>query len=60
MIAPLCMGGYGSRASFITQTFLAPDVDQAVKLRISARRLYRAFVNGLYVGNDVLTPGLTC
>jgi alpha-L-rhamnosidase len=60
MIAPLCDAGYGSRASFVAKTFSALPGDQTASLRISAQGLYRAFVNGSRVGNDVLTPGLTC
>ena len=68
MVAPLCDGGRGTRASFVRADFTADftadfavGTDTApVRLAVSAQGLYRAFVNGHRVGHDLLTPGLTC
>lgn len=62
MISPLADQGQGTRASFVSKTF---DFDGGISvvpaiLHISAMGLYRAFVNGVRVGNDQLTPGWTC
>lgn len=59
LIAPDVDAGHGSRASFVTTTFQIADKSSA-RLFISAQGLYRAFINGIRVGNDVLTPGWTC
>jgi alpha-L-rhamnosidase len=60
MIAPAGDQGQGTRAGFVTKTFLLDAVPERADLFISALGLYRAFINGTRVGNDVLTPGLTC
>ncbi len=59
MIAPLADAGRGAQASFVGQDF---DLDAAgpTMLHISAQGLYRCFINGMRVGNDLLTPGWTC
>ncbi|SPJ26094.1 alpha-L-rhamnosidase [Palleronia abyssalis] len=59
-VAPACDPGEGGRASFVETTFQAdPSTGRAI-LRISALGLYRAFLNGKRVGDDLLTPGWTC
>lgn len=59
MVAPQADAGQGQRASFVTQTFTAPSRGRCA-LNISAQGLYRAYLNGKRVGNDLLTPGWTC
>ena len=59
MIRPLCDGGVGTRACFVSKTFTVPSPSRTQALRISALGLYRAFVNGTRVGDDLLTPGWT-
>lgn len=59
MIAPACDEGQGSRACFVAQSFVFDGASRPV-LHISALGLYRAFVNGKRVGEDLLTPGWTC
>ena len=59
MVRPLCDGGVGTRATFLTRTFtVSGDASDAI-LHISALGLYRAFINGHRVGEDQLTPGWT-
>lgn len=59
MVRPLCDGGVGTRATFLTRTFtVSSDASDAI-LHISALGLYRAFINGHRVGEDQLTPGWT-
>lgn len=60
MIAPLSDGGQGTRASFVATDFDVSTQDQPAVLHISAQGLYRAFINGKRVGDDLLTPGWTC
>ena len=60
MIAPDCDGGQGTRASFVVKTFDLEKVPGEALLHITAQGLYRAFVNGMRVGDDLLTPGWTC
>nr|WP_321458301.1 family 78 glycoside hydrolase catalytic domain [uncultured Cohaesibacter sp.] len=60
MIAPVCDKGQGSRASFVATDFNVAGGGERMVLKISALGLYRAFVNGARVGDDLLTPGLTC
>jgi len=60
MIAPLSDAGQGSQASFVARDFTLAEVPSAVTLHISAQGLYRAFINGHRVGDDLLTPGWTC
>ena len=60
MIAPLSDAGQGTPASFVSRNFPLSAVPVEAALHISAQGLYRAFVNGKRVGNDLLTPGWTC
>ncbi|WP_222863137.1 alpha-L-rhamnosidase [Marinomonas sp. IMCC 4694] len=60
MISPLCDGGVGSRSSFVCSEFVLPAINSAVHLNVSALGLYQVFLNGRKVGDDYLTPGLTC
>ncbi|AJY47748.1 alpha-L-rhamnosidase [Martelella endophytica] len=59
MIAPSVDAGQGTRQSFVAAPFTLPAGSRPM-LFISALGLYRAFVNGRRVGNDLLTPGWTC
>jgi len=59
MVRPLADRGEGHPASFISKTFSMNAVTGTEVLRISALGLYRAFINGKRVGNDLLTPGWT-
>ncbi|MBX5182004.1 MULTISPECIES: alpha-L-rhamnosidase [unclassified Rhizobium] len=59
MIAPLSDGGQGTAASFVAQTFEHDGSKLPVELFISALGLYRCFINGARVGDDLLTPGWT-
>ncbi len=59
MIAPLADTGVNSQASFVAREFTYDGAADPV-LHISAQGLYRAFINGTRVGQDELTPGLTC
>ena len=59
MIAPLSDAGHGTQSSFIARDFTLDKVADAT-LHISAQGLYRCFVNGLRVGDALLTPGWTC
>lgn len=58
MIRPLADAGVGTRQPFLRNTFRAKGGGRAI-LRISALGLYRAFINGRRVGDDLLTPGWT-
>ena len=49
----------GTPASFLRKKFEMSELSGAELLRISALGLYRAFINGARVGNDLLTPGWT-
>jgi alpha-L-rhamnosidase len=60
MIRPLADQGVGTPASFLERRFTVSAVGGAETLRISALGLYRCFINGKRVGNDLLTPGWTC
>ena len=60
MIAPACDGGQGTRASFVAKAFALDKVPVEALLHVTAQGLYRAFVNGMRVGDDLLTPGWTC
>ncbi len=60
MIAPVADKGQGTAASFVAKTFELAVVNLDTKLNISAQGLYRCFINGKRVGNDLLTPGWTC
>ncbi|OYW96467.1 MAG: hypothetical protein B7Z23_00730 [Pseudomonadales bacterium 32-61-5] len=44
----------------MAKTFILDSVGGDETLRISALGLYRCFINGRRVGNDLLTPGWTC
>ena len=59
MIRPLADRGVGTPASFVTRGFTLASVTGDEVLHISALGLYRAFLNGHRVGNDLLTPGWT-
>nr|WP_321455821.1 family 78 glycoside hydrolase catalytic domain [uncultured Cohaesibacter sp.] len=58
MIAPACDQGTGNRASFVTTDFGVEQTGSGF-LSISALGLYRVFINGKRVGQDLLTPGWT-
>mgnify|MGYP003664829525 CR=1 FL=1 len=59
MVRPLADQGVGTPASFVAKSFVLDAVGGAELLYISALGLYRAFINGQRVGNDLLTPGWT-
>ncbi|MBW9116955.1 family 78 glycoside hydrolase catalytic domain [Rhizobium cauense] len=59
MVRPLADKGEGTPASFLQKNFVLESVAGSEVLRISALGLYRAFINGQRVGNDLLTPGWT-
>ena len=60
MIAPLSDAGRATPASFVAQGFSLSAVPASAVLHVSAQGLYRAFINGKRVGDDLLTPGWTC
>lgn len=60
MIAPACDSGQGAAGTFVSRIFALDQVPSSARLNISALGLYRAFVNGKRVGDDLLTPGWTC
>ncbi len=60
MIAPDCDAGQGTAGTFVSRRFTLEKSPTEATLRISALGLYRAFINGRRVGNDLLTPGWTC
>ncbi|KQN72495.1 alpha-L-rhamnosidase [Devosia sp. Leaf64] len=59
IIRPLADQGQGTPASFVAKTFSIDQVGGGEVLHISALGLYRAFINGQRVGDDLLTPGWT-
>jgi alpha-L-rhamnosidase len=59
MVHPTVDGGVGTQSSFLRKTFSLSSRGGAGTLRISALGLYRAFINGQRVGEDLLTPGWT-
>lgn len=59
MIRPLADQGVGKPASFLRKSFTLTAPSGKETLRISALGLYRCFINGARVGNDLLTPGWT-
>jgi alpha-L-rhamnosidase len=59
MIRPLTDKGVETQSSYLRKTFTLPSKPGKATLRISALGLYRAFINGHRVGDDVLTPGWT-
>ena len=60
MIAPACDAGTGGAGCFVAREFELASVDAGAVLHLSAQGLYRAFLNGVRVGDDLLTPGWTC
>jgi alpha-L-rhamnosidase len=60
MVRPTADAGVGTQASFLRKEFDVPAVGGGERLFISAQGLYRCFINGKRVGNDLLTPGWTC
>jgi alpha-L-rhamnosidase len=60
MVRPSADAGEGGQASFLRKEFDLAEVAGNERLLISAQGLYRAFINGERVGDDVLTPGWTC
>jgi len=59
MVRPTADAGVGHPASFLRKEFEVAAVSGNEVLRITALGLYRAFINGKRVGNDLLTPGWT-
>src|SRR6476620_12407764 len=59
MVRPTADAGVGHPASFLRKEFDVAAVSGNEVLRITALGLYRAFINGKRVGNDLLTPGWT-
>jgi alpha-L-rhamnosidase len=59
MVKPLSDNGVGTPASFVSKRFNLDRITGGETLRISALGLYRCFINGERVGNDLLTPGWT-
>jgi alpha-L-rhamnosidase len=59
MIHPTTDPGVGGQSPFVRKSFSISRGGGAKTLRISALGLYRAFINGQRVGNDLLTPGWT-
>ncbi len=59
MVRPLADKGVGTPASFLAKTFTLDSVGGGEVLDISALGLYRCFINGQRVGDDLLTPGWT-
>ncbi len=59
MIRPLTDAGVGTQASFLRRRFTLDGIGGGERLHISALGLYRAFINGKRVGEDLLTPGWT-
>jgi alpha-L-rhamnosidase len=60
MIAPSCDRGTGGPGCFVAKEFDLVEVQAGSVLYLSAQGLYRAFLNGERVGEDLLTPGWTC
>ncbi len=59
MIRPLADQGVEHPATFVARTFALDAITGSETLFISALGLYRAFLNGQRIGNDLLTPGWT-
>ena len=57
MVQPTTDLGVGKQQPFLRKTFR--HAGGPATLRISALGLYRAFINGKRVGDDLLTPGWT-
>lgn len=60
MIAPEVDKGQGTAGAFVQTSWQVDILPSTATLRISALGLYRAFINGTRVGEDLLTPGWTC
>jgi alpha-L-rhamnosidase len=60
MVHPLADKGVKTPASFLRKQFDLGAVKGDERLLISAQGLYRCFINGERVGEDLLTPGWTC
>jgi alpha-L-rhamnosidase len=60
MIAPEIDKGQGTAGTFVQTSWQVDSLPSMATLRISALGLYRAFINGKRVGEDLLTPGWTC
>ncbi len=60
MIAPSCDAGTGGAGTFVAREFDLAEGPMGAVLHLSAQGLYRAFLNGVRVGDDLLTPGWTC
>lgn len=60
MIAPACDAGTGGPGTFVARDFDLAAVESGSLLHLSAQGLYRAFLNGHRIGDDLLTPGWTC
>ncbi len=59
MVRPLSDQGVEKPASFVRKSFTLDTAGGGEVLRISALGLYRCFINGRRVGDDLLTPGWT-
>ena len=59
MVRPLSDKGVEGPASFVGKRFAVGKIAGRETLRITALGLYRCFINGRRVGNDLLTPGWT-
>jgi alpha-L-rhamnosidase len=59
MVQPATDEGSEGRSPFLQKEFDLAEVDGGEVLRISALGLYRCFINGKRVGDDLLTPGWT-
>lgn len=59
MIGPAQDKGQGSGGYFVARDFMVKSLSPGTMLHITAQGLYRAFVNGRRVGEDLLTPGWT-
>jgi alpha-L-rhamnosidase len=60
MIAPACDGGEGGPGCFVARDFDLDQVPGQAMLHLTGLGVYRAFLNGVRVGHDLLTPGWTC
>ena len=59
MVRPAGDAGVGTPSTFLRKQFELAAPGGREVLRISALGLYRAFINGVRVGDDQLTPGWT-
>ena len=46
-----------TQCPFVSQVFSIEDITGSEELRISAYGLYKCFINGKNITNDILTPG---